>query len=379
MSTVRMRVAVVLVAVLGTGGGLVAAGPAAAAAAPGSVLSDTILKATELPSDIARIATGKRIVYYTTDVNGTVISASGLVLTPKEGKNNKTVAWGHGTTGLADKCAPSGNLAVFWPEAVAAVTGLLKRGWTVAAPDYAGLGVSARLDNTPLPHPYFIGLSEARAVIDSVRAARNLDRQLSTQYVVDGHSEGGQAALFTSELAPSYDGDLVLRGVVAIAPVSNVDYLAPYIPGTPNQGYMVMALTGLATVDPSIKVETLLAKPADDLLPVLESGCLVEILDRYAPLTAQQLLTGGTLPQSVVDKLGRWDNPAQSPPSAPILLVQGTADAAVPYDVTAGMLLPELQAYSSSVELKVYDGADHEQAVFQSVSDVGKWIAARFS
>ena len=371
MNTVRRRAAILLVALLGAGGSLVSTGPAIAASAPGTVLSEAT--ATQLPPEIGRIATGKRIEYATTDVNGKVITATGLVLTPKAGKNNKTVAWGHGSTGLADKCAPSANLNVFWPEAVAAVTGLLKRGWTVAAPDYAGLG------NTSLPHPYFIGLSEARAVIDSVRAARNLDRQLSPRYVVDGHSEGGQAALFTGELAPSYGSGLELRGAVAIAPVSNVDYLAPYIPGTPNQGYMVMALSGLATVDSSISVKSLLAGPAQTQLGVLESGCLLEILDAYAPLTAKQLLAGGALPQSVIDKLGRWDNPAQTAPSAPILLVAGTADAAVPYDVTAGLLLPELQAYpSASVELRTYDGADHEGAVFQSVDDVGNWIAARF-
>jgi hypothetical protein len=42
---------------------------------------------------------------------------------------------------------------------------------------------------------------------------------------------GGQGAPFAGELAPSYDGALVLSGVAAIAPVSNADLLAPLIPG----------------------------------------------------------------------------------------------------------------------------------------------------
>jgi fermentation-respiration switch protein FrsA (DUF1100 family) len=140
-----------------------------------------------------------------------------------------------------------------------------------------------------------------------------------------------------------------------------------------------MALSGLATVDTSISVKSLLAGPAQTQLGVLDSGCLLEILDAYAELTAKQLLVGGALPQSVIDKLGRWDNPGQTAPSAPILLVAGTADTAVPYDVTAHMLLPTLAAYQSApVELLTYDGADHEGAVFQSVTDVGRWIADRF-
>ena len=68
-------------------------------------------------------------------------------------------------------------------------------------------------------------------MIDSVKAARNLDSALTTQYAIDGHSQGGQGALFAGQLAPSYDGALVLKGVAAIAPVSNADLLRPADPG----------------------------------------------------------------------------------------------------------------------------------------------------
>jgi pimeloyl-ACP methyl ester carboxylesterase len=306
MNTVRRRVAVLLVALLGAGASLITTGPAAAAPAPGTVISSV---PAALPGELSGLATAKRIQYVSTDVNGATIPATGLVLTPKKGKNNKTVAWGHGSTGLADQCAPSISQAVFWPEARAAIAGLLRRGWTVAAPDYPGLG-------TPQPHPYFVGKSEARGVIDSVKAARNLDSSLSTQYVVDGHSQGGQAALFVGELAPSYDGPLELRGVVGIAPVSHVDILAPAIP---------------------------------------------------------------EFPDSIVAKMVRWENPAQSPPSAPILLVQGTADEAVPAVVTEMFLTDRNDAYPTAlIQLKEYEGEDHEGAVYASVDYVADWIAARF-
>jgi pimeloyl-ACP methyl ester carboxylesterase len=369
MNTVRRRVAVLVVALLGAGGSAITAGPAAAASAPGTVLSSA---PATLPSELAGLATAKRIQYVSTDVNGATIPATGLVLTPKTGKNNKTVAWGHGSTGLADQCAPSISQAVFWPEARAAIAGLLQRGWTVAAPDYPGLG-------TPQPHPYFVGKSEARAVIDSVKAARDLDRSLSTQYVVDGHSQGGQAALFVGELAPSYDGPLELRGVVAIAPVNHVEILAPAIPDFPNRGYLVMALAGLSTVEPTVNPAALLAAPARLRLPVLLTGCLNEILAAYEPLEGDNFLAGGTLPQTVVDKMVRWENPAQSPPSAPILLVQGTADEAVPAFVTEMLATDKNDAYPSRlIELKEYEGEDHEGAVFASVDYVSDWIATRF-
>jgi pimeloyl-ACP methyl ester carboxylesterase len=368
MSTVRRRFAVLLVVLLGAGGAVGVTGPAVAAPAPGTVLSATTVA---LPAPLNQLARGKRIEYVSTNVNGGPITVTGLVMTPTNGKTDKIVAWAHGSTGLADICAPSNHYDVFWPEARIAVAGLLSRGWTVAATDYAGLG-------TPEPHPYFIGSSEARAIIDSVKAARNLDRTLSTQYVVEGHSQGGQGALFADEMAPGYDGPLVLRGVVAIAPVSNVDLFAPFIPGTPGQGYLVMALVGLATVEPRPDPLSVLAKPARDKLPVVGTSCLNEILDAYSSLTASQLLTGGALPQWVVDELVRWDNPAQVPPTAPILVVQGTADEAVPVDITDALVY-ELRGYNQPVRYLKIAGADHEGAVTQSVPEVTTWIAARFS
>ena len=361
--------AAILVALLSIAGIPFSGTPAAAAVTPGTVL---LAASATLPAELSPLATGKRITYATTTGSGAATTATGLILTPKTGKKNQTVVWGHGTTGLADKCAPSAYQDVFWPEARAAIAALLTNGWTVAAPDYPGLG-------TPAAHPYLIGASEGRSMIDSVKAARNLDNALSTKYVLDGHSQGGQGALFGGQLAASYDGSLVLRGVVAIAPASNVDILAPLIPGTPGQGYLVMALYGLNTVEPTFNPNTVLAPPALQQTSVLQTGCLYEILDAYDSLTASELLVGGALPQSVITKLAYYDNPAQSAPSAPILIVQGTMDEAVPYDITAGPLLEELNAYNQPVDFLPVDGANHDQAVFETVDPVAAWIAARFA
>ncbi|WP_213007526.1 alpha/beta fold hydrolase [Paractinoplanes toevensis] len=367
MKTSPRLLLVVILAVCGIA--VAPAGPASAASLPGMVLSSAT---ATLPPELTPVATGKRIQYVTTDLNGALIVATGLILTPKSNKKNRTVAWAHGTTGLADQCAPSTSQAVFWPEARVAVAALLEKGWTVAATDYPGLG-------TTQSHPYLIGGSEARSVIDSVKAARNLDSALSTQYVIDGHSQGGQAALFASQIAPSYDGNLVLRGTATIAPVSNVDALAPIIPGTPGQGYLVMGLYGLAAVDPTFNPNTVLAAQAKTKTSTLTTGCLNEILASYQDLTASQLLVGGALPASVVTKLAHYDNPAQTSPTAPILIVQGSDDEAVPQFITHDLLLPQLQAYSQPVSYVELAGASHDSAVVLSAGTVVTWIAARFS
>ena len=91
---------------------------------------------------------------------------------------------------------------------------MLDRGFVIAATDYAGLGGQGM-------HPYLIGLSEARAVLDSVRAARQLpDAAAGDRFAVWGHSQGGHAALFTGEQAASYAPELKLVGVAAAAPAT---------------------------------------------------------------------------------------------------------------------------------------------------------------
>jgi len=364
----RLLVAALVATLLAAGAALAApAGPASAASVPGMVLSSTT---ATLPTELASLATGKRITYLTTDVNGNLITATGLIMTPTSNKAYRVAAWAHGTTGLADKCTPSTNQDVFWPEARTAIAALLGKGFTVAAPDYPGLGTSQA-------HPYLIGPSEARSVIDAVKAARNLDGYLSTSYVIDGHSQGGQGSLFANQIAPAYDGNLVLKGSASIAPVSNAATLAPLIPGTPNQGYLVMGLYGLQTVDSTFSANSVLAATAKTKTSVLNTGCLNEILSAYQSLTADQLLVGGALPDAVVAKLDHWDSPAQTTPTAPILLIQGTADESVPAFLTE-MLVSELQAYSQPVTYYELDGATHDSAAVLSAGTVATWLAARF-
>ena len=248
-----------------------------------------------LDPSLAAVATGQRISYVSSNAEGTHIVVTGAILTPRTQTQSKqdVVAWAHGTEGLADHCAPSRFAALSsdptFPLYAATVKSLLDQGWTVAATDYAGLG-------SPGPHPYLDGPSEGRAIIDSVRAARQLDRSLSPDWVAMGHSQGGQGALFAGEQVRDYGRGLNLRGVVGTAAASNLDQLAAAIVGTPGQGYLVMALSGLAAVDPTVHPEQLMAPPALSRLGVLESGCFVEIIGGFADFTAEELVVGGALP-----------------------------------------------------------------------------------
>jgi dipeptidyl aminopeptidase/acylaminoacyl peptidase len=157
-----------------------------------------------------------RILYRSTGLNGEPIAVSGAIFippgpVPEHGRN--VIAFAHPTSGVVEACAPS-----LMPDVSGMIWGLadmLAQGYVVVATDYPGLGVPGQI------HPYLIGVSEGRAVLDSVRAARALPRSgASNHFAVWGHSQGGHAALYTGELAASYAPDLKLVGVAAAAPAT---------------------------------------------------------------------------------------------------------------------------------------------------------------
>ncbi|MEG1857061.1 MAG: alpha/beta fold hydrolase, partial [Acinetobacter sp.] len=120
----------------------------------------------------------------------------------------------HGTTGVADKCAPS-QQGLQGTQTL--LQQLLAEGYVVVAPDYEGLGVAGN-------HPFLNLKSEAFSITDAVVATRDyLSRQgkkAAPQWMTVGHSQGGHAALGAAQYASR--AQLDYKGTVAIAPASNL-------------------------------------------------------------------------------------------------------------------------------------------------------------
>jgi pimeloyl-ACP methyl ester carboxylesterase len=182
---------------------------AIAAAAPGDVIQSVEINAPA----------GMRawfVVYGSTGLDGKPVADSGMVLAPEAPPGEAgypVVAWAHGTTGIADDCAPSKQGVEGIP---ADVRYLVAEGYVVTATDYDGLGTAG-------VHPYLIGISEGRSVLDSIRAVQGLaDAHGAPDAVVIGHSQGGHAALWTAELAPAYAPGLTLLGALAASPPTDL-------------------------------------------------------------------------------------------------------------------------------------------------------------
>jgi hypothetical protein len=159
----------------------------------------------------------KRVLYRSQQSSGENTFSSGMIFIPNgnaAGKPRPVVAWAHGTIGMGNQCAPS---RINNPTAnITWVEDMLAKGWVVVATDYTGLGTDG------IQH-YLIGEDEARDVINSVRAARDIsEADAGNTFAVWGHSQGGHSALFTGSEANKYAPELKLVGVVASAPAAEL-------------------------------------------------------------------------------------------------------------------------------------------------------------
>lgn len=340
------------------------------------VRQGTILDKEEL--DLGSGVVAYRILYASRNIQEDApIAVSGYVVSKSSGAPEggwPLIAWAHGTVGLGDSCAPSNDLENDRPL----WEGLLDAGYAVVATDYEGLG-------TPGLHPYVVGESEARGVFDSVRAVQNHDGELpginvTDEWVVWGHSQGGHAAMFVSETWQEYAAELNLLGAVAGAPPSQFPLLYDALLGGPFQGYIVMA-TAAAAESYGIVLEDFLAQPALDRLDVLETGCTLEIFNEYNSLTPQQL-TPHDNPlaieplKSVVEKMDSATLSIQ----VPTLIIHGTADEQI-IPISSALLMGRQCFQTDDIPLQrlTYEGATHGSVIPASLDDMLAWIAARFA
>ena len=95
------------------------------------------------------------------------------------------------------------------------------QGYVVVATDYAGLGVRKYPSGQPIVHEYVSSPSQANDIVHSVTAARTAFKELSMNYVVIGHSQGGGAAWSVAQRAAltSIPGYL---GAIAVSPYTTL-------------------------------------------------------------------------------------------------------------------------------------------------------------
>lgn len=236
------------------------------------------------------------------------------------------LAWAHGTTGIANGCAPS--LSPDLAGDATTVSSFVAAGFAVAVTDYEGLGDVGE-------HPYLEPRTAAYNVIDSVRALRNLYPTVGTRWVAIGPSQGGQAAWAVNEVNKAYGAGLELLGTVALSPAVELSALADRAMARTlsdsQLALLPMLVVGLSRYDPAINPERFLRGRAASVGASPGCGAHPASGDAGAPNPDEVGPISIPDENTLRDALRRIALP-QEPLSAPMLVVNGLRDATVPPD-----------------------------------------------
>lgn len=347
-----------------------AAPPAGPSAAPGTVIRT---EAVDVGDPAVRAF---RVMYHSRTIDDRDIAVTGLVFAPASGDapsgGRPVVSWAHGTTGLADKCAPSKD-----PKAAFGVTPAAKqfldKGYVVAATDYQGLG-------GPGLHPYLVGAAEARGTLDIARAAQHMDGlDASKRVVVYGHSQGGHATLFAGQIASQYAPDLEVLGVSGGAPVGNLTLLLPVASSIPEfLGYVIMGGFGFNAAYPEADPAAILTPSAYQQAKVAVDTVCADEINRQFDQPASQVITQNPSEVPPWPELLAENSPGNVKSAAPVQVWQGSADQLVPIAITQDYV-KRACALGSTVQLDVYEAKDHGTVVPAALADIVSWTEARFA
>lgn len=335
------------------------------------------------------------IRYNMPNVNGERAEATAMVFypnTPQPQNGWRVVVWEHGTVGSGDSCAPSNNQLNNNFRGLA--SSLLAKGYVIVAPDYEGLGTRGI-------HPYLNLKSAAQSAIYAVRAFKEQQgNRFNGAWISVGQSQGGHASLATAQFA---DEDPNYKAAVAAAPASSLGYIISEVApqalsalveaGQDNAAkavyaellaYAAYVAVGIKAYEPGFNYRNIFSSRAGIVAEKAEGTtgenglCLGQLITEYVQDIDDYLVNNPE--KTVVDYPGLVENfqnnssvekflqnnqPATEKINVPVMIIQGTADMAVPYPVT-NTLQQGLKDMGTTVTFVPVQDASHTEAIVQS-------------
>ena len=320
----------------------------------------------------------ERPVPLSTNANHQPIAVSGTVLVPTASWSGTgprpMVAYASGTQGWGDQCAPSREMAAGDFDENFAVQNLLDQGWAVAVTDYPGLG-------TPGNELYSVNIAEGYAVLDVLKASEQLapaDLSAQSPVAIEGYSQGGGAAAFAAQEAPTYAPALDLEGVAMGGTAANLEAVAANINGGAFFAFLGGATIGFNAAYPRLKFTQYLNAPGKKALNALSKMCQAQALATYAGKKIQDYTKGGINPISlrpVRNALNKSKAGAVAP-TVPVLQYHGLADEVIPN-------AEEVALHNSWCSLGATSGlvsfpGEHVTTQVEAQVTVVQWITDRF-
>ncbi|KAA0020226.1 lipase [Antrihabitans cavernicola] len=371
------------IAAIALAGSVVVAAPIASAA-PADNAPGTVVDVSDLPAALWFPSTGsaKRVTYWSVGSDGRPALSSGAFYLPEgtpPAGGWPVIGWAHGTSGLADDCAPSRVGPALAGRDRPYLGNWLARGYAITASDYVGLG-------TPGVHPYLDSKVEAHSVVDMVKAARAVTPTLSNRWVAIGQSQGGGAAVATAAHASEYGGPaLDFRGAVGTGvPAYIEDTLLPLGPGVPPvalpagiTSYVFDILAGFRAAHPELNVNSYLTPLGRKYVDLAETLCTNETED-----VVRGVVLGDAVNKPLRDvpnfqaTLTDYMALPETGYNRPLFIGQGLTDTDVPAPL-ATAFAARLAANGQPVTFKTYP-TDHSGTFVQSQADAIPFVERLF-
>lgn len=338
------------------------------AGAPG-----TVIRSEPVTNNLPAGAVAWRVLYLSTGLNDEPVAVSGLVIAPAEESAGPrpVIAWAQGTQGILPECGTSHRANPF--ELISGLNPMISEGFVVVATDYPGRG-------TPGIHPYLVAPVEGRAVLDSVRAARQLDAGAGERFAIWGGSQGGQAALWAAQSVQDYAPELTLLGAAAQAAALDLPgTFATIVDRRVGGVLLAQALYAWSAIYADANLEDVV-KP--------EMRARFKSLARTCVSTPLAFLTLGSIPTPSeflsVDLLTAepWrtileTNRPLGPIDVPLLITHGTSDPLIPIEGSENEVARRCAA-GEDVTFMRFPGVSHPGTDETAVTTIG-WIEDRFA
>ena len=312
------------------------------------------------------------MMYLSQTISGKPTVETGIVTIPDgpmPADGWKLVTHAHGSTGIANDCAPSRSIErepVTAAELMVVGSDAREHGYVVASADYEGQGGPGR-------HPFLVGVSEGRSVLDAARAARQFPGlNLPTTVAIIGYSQGGHAALWANQLASSWTPELHVLGTMAGAPASEVANVVTdaNVPPVDNPNAVSIA-AGLAAADSTLEpaLDKLLTPAGKVLLEQMDASCTPP----PSAKAGRPLLTSDPTTTKPWARLMAENIPGSVHSNDPILIMHSAKDEVVPI-VDSATLLARMCKLGQVVERRVLPSGTHVSAAVPAYVDAFTWL-----
>ena len=318
-----------------------------------------------------------KVIYKTSDPQGNIVTASGVIFSPDGQNNLPLMSLQHGTQ--------SNRSSVGSVNVEESPEGFISAGigYFTLVPDYLGLGESQIL------HPYHYAKTSAETVIDFIRACRteagSLNIKLNGQVFLAGYSEGGYVTMAAHrEIQQNYSDEIKVTASAPMAGAYDLYLTAQILLQNKTYGepsFIAFLFDAYNRIYGWDILSSIFNSPYAEKIPSLFDGSK-SINQIDSELTTDLTILfkkdfvdsfeAGT--ETTVSNALKENSLINWVPVAPLRLFHGDADQYVPYQNSVEARDYFISHGATDVGLITIQGGDHNTSAIPSILGAVQWF-----